>query len=60
MRANIDNRKHALITSVLSVGAAWPDNDRAAWRPWPGAIIYKLHVGTFTDEGTYADATAIG
>jgi maltooligosyltrehalose trehalohydrolase len=23
-------------------------------RPWPEAVIYELHVGTFSDEGTYA------
>lgn len=23
-------------------------------RPWPEAVIYELHVGTFTPEGTYA------
>jgi maltooligosyltrehalose trehalohydrolase len=33
----------------------WPD---AAWRgrPWPGCVIYELHVGTFTTQGTYAAA----
>jgi maltooligosyltrehalose trehalohydrolase len=30
----------------------WPD---AGWngRPWEGAVIYELHVGTFTPEGTF-------
>ena len=30
----------------------WPDG---SWRgrPWGGASIYELHVGTFTAEGTY-------
>ncbi|HEX5046723.1 MAG TPA: malto-oligosyltrehalose trehalohydrolase [Gammaproteobacteria bacterium] len=30
----------------------WPD---ASWRgrPWSGAALYELHVGTFTAEGTY-------
>src|SRR3569833_1135069 len=23
-------------------------------RPWPEAVIYELHVGTFSEEGTYA------
>ncbi|WP_369725641.1 hypothetical protein AB8Z38_13520 [Bradyrhizobium sp. LLZ17] len=23
-------------------------------RPWPEAVIYELHVGTFTEEGTYS------
>ncbi len=33
----------------------WRDAD---WRgrPWNGAVIYELHVGTFTPEGTYAAA----
>ena len=33
----------------------WKD---AGWRsrPWPEAVIYELHVGTFTAEGTYAAA----
>jgi len=32
---------------------AWTDD---AWtgRPWHEAVIYELHVGTFTPEGTYA------
>ncbi|MGH9526616.1 MAG: malto-oligosyltrehalose trehalohydrolase [Terriglobales bacterium] len=34
---------------------AWED---AAWQPpaWGGAVIYELHVGTFTPEGTFAAA----
>ena len=33
----------------------WSDH---AWngRPWREAVIYELHVGTFTPEGTYAGA----
>ncbi|HSA90713.1 MAG TPA: malto-oligosyltrehalose trehalohydrolase [Burkholderiales bacterium] len=33
----------------------WSDH---AWsgRPWNEAVIYELHVGTFTPEGTYAGA----
>ena len=33
----------------------WKD---AGWksRPWQEAVIYELHVGTFTPEGTYAGA----
>jgi 1,4-alpha-glucan branching enzyme/maltooligosyltrehalose trehalohydrolase len=33
----------------------WPDD---GWRsrPWHEAVIYELHVGTFTPEGTYAAA----
>src|SRR3984885_982032 len=32
---------------------AWPDE---TWRgrPWPEAVLYELHVGTFTPEGTFA------
>ncbi|MCC6611094.1 MAG: malto-oligosyltrehalose trehalohydrolase [Burkholderiales bacterium] len=35
----------------------WSDG---AWRgrPWEDAIIYELHVGTFTPEGTFAAALA--
>jgi maltooligosyltrehalose trehalohydrolase len=31
----------------------WPDN---SWpgRPWHEAVIYELHVGTFTPQGTFA------
>jgi maltooligosyltrehalose trehalohydrolase len=34
----------------------WTDH---AWagRPWNEAVIYELHVGTFTAEGTYAGVT---
>jgi maltooligosyltrehalose trehalohydrolase len=36
---------------------AWDDE---GWRapPWPAAVIYELHVGTFTPEGTFAGAAA--
>lgn len=35
----------------------WQDT---AWRgrPWADAVIYELHVGTFTPEGTFAGAVA--
>ncbi len=35
----------------------WTDG---AWlgRPWEEAVLYELHVGTFTPEGTYAGACA--
>jgi malto-oligosyltrehalose trehalohydrolase len=35
----------------------WPD---ATWngRPWHEAVIYEIHVGTFTREGTFAAAEA--
>lgn len=36
---------------------AWdPGNDAWRGRPWEEAVIYELHVGTFTVEGTYASA----
>jgi maltooligosyltrehalose trehalohydrolase len=31
-------------------------NSRWTGRPWSEAVIYELHVGTFTDEGTFAAA----
>lgn len=36
---------------------AWTD---LTWkgRPWEEAIVYELHVGTFTQDGTFAAATA--
>src|SRR6266481_7108130 len=36
---------------------AWDDE---GWRdpPWPTAVIYELHVGTFTAEGTFAAVAA--
>ena len=36
---------------------AWTDRDWIG-RPWEEAIIYELHIGTFTSEGTFAAATA--
>ncbi|HVR52471.1 MAG TPA: malto-oligosyltrehalose trehalohydrolase [Pseudorhodoferax sp.] len=35
---------------------AWQD---AAWRgrPWHEAVVYELHIGSFTPEGTFAAAT---
>ncbi|MDQ6618141.1 MAG: malto-oligosyltrehalose trehalohydrolase [Pseudomonadota bacterium] len=41
-------------SAVVDPGAyAWRD---AAWRgrPWHEAVVYELHVGTFTPEGTFA------
>ncbi|MGZ8221513.1 MAG: malto-oligosyltrehalose trehalohydrolase [Methylobacter sp.] len=31
----------------------WQDNDWKG-RPWEEAVFYELHVGTFTDKGTFA------
>ena len=42
---------------VVDPGAfAWED---AEWRgrPWSEAVVYELHVGTFTEAGTFAAAT---
>lgn len=33
----------------------WSDGDWAG-RPWEEAVLYELHVGTFTPEGTFAAA----
>jgi maltooligosyltrehalose trehalohydrolase len=41
-------------SEVIDPGAfEWTDG---SWRapPWPEAVIYELHVGTFTPEGTFA------
>ncbi len=35
-------------TAALRDGVLYPG------RPWPEAVIYELHVGTFSEEGTYA------
>lgn len=48
---------HSFSEVVDPEAFSWSD---AAWkgRPWEQAIIYELHVGTFTKEGTFAAATA--
>ena len=38
-------------TSYEWQNAGWPG------RPWEEAVIYELHVGTFTEEGTFRAAT---
>jgi malto-oligosyltrehalose trehalohydrolase len=47
---------HAASELVDPHAYAWNDG---AWRgrPWHDAVIYELHVGTFTPEGTFAAAT---
>ncbi len=35
----------------------WPD-DGWRGRPWEQAVVYELHVGTFSPEGTFAGAEA--
>jgi maltooligosyltrehalose trehalohydrolase len=45
-------------SQVIDTGAyEWRDE---AWRgrPWSEAVIYELHIGTFTPEGTFTAATA--
>ena len=46
---------HAASAVIDATAFDWPDGD---WRgrPWEQAIIYELHVGTFTSEGTFAAA----
>ncbi|MDD5462265.1 MAG: malto-oligosyltrehalose trehalohydrolase [Methylococcales bacterium] len=34
-------------------GWQWQDNDWTG-RPWEDAVFYELHVGTFSEEGTFA------
>ena len=47
---------HAPSRVVDPEGFEWPDDD---WRgrPWEEAVLYELHVGTFTPQGTFAAAT---
>lgn len=35
----------------------WDDNDWRS-RPWHEAVVYEVHVGTFSSEGTFAGAQA--
>jgi len=46
---------HAASEVIAPQRFEWTDDD---WRgrPWHEAVIYELHVGTFTPEGTYAAA----
>jgi malto-oligosyltrehalose trehalohydrolase len=43
---------HGASEVIDPLAFTWPDND---WhgRPWAEAVIYELHVGTFTPEGTF-------
>ncbi len=47
---------HARSEVIDADAFEWSDTD---WRgrPWTDAVIYELHVGTFTAEGTYAAAS---
>lgn len=42
-------------SEIVADDFIWTD---AAWRgvPWPAVVIYELHVGTFTPEGTFRAA----
>ncbi|WP_326542517.1 malto-oligosyltrehalose trehalohydrolase [Pseudorhodoferax sp.] len=53
-RSNPDD-VHGASAVVDSAAYAWQD---AAWRgrPWHEAVVYELHVGAFTPEGTFAAA----
>ena len=46
---------HGASAVVDPLAFEWPDSD---WRgrPWHEAVIYELHVGCFTPEGTFAAA----
>ncbi|HWH81751.1 MAG TPA: malto-oligosyltrehalose trehalohydrolase [Burkholderiaceae bacterium] len=48
---------HGASTVVDPQGYRWADT---GWRgrPWHEAVLYELHVGTFTPEGTFAAAAA--
>ncbi len=49
---------HAASEWVDNTAFAWTDHD---WRgvPLAGAVLYELHVGTFTPGGTFDDAIAM-
>jgi maltooligosyltrehalose trehalohydrolase len=53
-RANPDD-VHGASAVVDPQGYAWQDG---AWRgrPWSDAVLYELHVGTFTPGGTFGSA----
>jgi maltooligosyltrehalose trehalohydrolase len=53
-RANPDG-VHASSALVDPLTYAWQD-DGWRGRPWDEAVVYELHVGAFTSEGTFAAA----
>ena len=53
-RSNPDG-VHAASVIVDPGSYAWAAADWAG-RPWPDAVLYELHVGTFTEAGTFAAA----
>lgn len=48
---------HAASEVIDPAAYAWQD---AAWRgrPWEEAVVYELHVGTFSPQGSFAGVTA--
>ena len=50
------NDVHTLSEVIDPQAYAWQDG-RWRGRPWHEAVIYELHVGTFTPEGTWQAAT---
>ena len=48
---------HGLSEVVDPQAYAWLDADWVG-RPWHEAVVYELHVGSFTPEGTFAAAQA--
>ncbi|MBI4996524.1 MAG: malto-oligosyltrehalose trehalohydrolase, partial [Rhodocyclales bacterium] len=50
------NSVHGASEVIDAAAFPWTDGD---WRgrPWHEAVIYELHVGAFTPEGTFAAAT---
>lgn len=46
---------HALSEVVDPLAFRWPD-DGWQGRPWEQAVIYEMHVGTFTPQGTFSAA----
>lgn len=55
-RCNSDD-VHGASEVVSPEAFEWPD-DSWQGRPWEEAVIYELHVGTFSSEGTFAGVEA--
>jgi malto-oligosyltrehalose trehalohydrolase len=43
---------HGLSEVIDPAAFAWPDDDWTG-RPWAETVLYELHVGAFTSEGTF-------
>ncbi|MCC2633675.1 MAG: malto-oligosyltrehalose trehalohydrolase [Ramlibacter sp.] len=54
--ASRDNPEGPHGPSVLTDPAAFEWDDGWTGRPWQDTVLYELHVGTFTPEGTFAAA----